>query len=189
MRSVNKWNIRGKDKVFENRIFTINNKSCLHPEKGVEWDFSVIDTYNWINVIALTDDDRFVLVRQHRLGNDELSIETPGGVIEEGEEPVDCALREFREETGYGGRSIHLLKSLWVNPAIMSNRISFYFIDGCEKLSEQELDEAEDIEVITPRIDELLVMLKSGAINHSLVITGLGLYFLSEHNRFGRVVI
>jgi len=186
---MNKWDIRSKNKVFENRIFTINDKNCLHPVKGVEWDFSVIDTFNWINVIALTEDDRFVLVKQHRLGSNEISIETPGGVIEDGEDPVDCALREFREETGHLGKSIHPLKSLWVNPAIMSNRISFFFIDGCEKNSCQDLDETEDIEVITPDLDELLGMMRSGVINHSLVMTGLGLYFLSEHNRFGKVVI
>ncbi len=184
-----KWKIRDTKKIFENRIFTINSNYSLHPEKGIEWDFYVIDTFNWINVIALTDDDRFVLVKQHRLGNDELSIETPGGVIEEGENPEACALREFREETGYEGRSIHLLKSLWVNPAIMSNKIHFYFIDGCKKSSAQDLDEAEDIEVLTPGLDELLSMTKTGVINHSIVMTGLGLYFLSEHNRFGKVVI
>ncbi|HPF05329.1 MAG TPA: NUDIX hydrolase [Spirochaetota bacterium] len=185
---MNKWHIRGKDKIFENRIFTIHNNNCHHPDKGVEWDFSIIDTYNWINVIALTEDNRFVLVKQHRLGSNELSIETPGGVIEDGEDPEACALREFREETGYEGQSIHLLKSLWVNPAIMSNRISFYFIEGCRKSSAQQLDEAEDIEVITPDIDELVKMIKTGEINHSIVMTGLGLYFLSEFNRFGQVV-
>ncbi len=186
---MNKWNIRGNSRVFQNRIFTINNRNCLHPDKGVEWDFSIIDTFNWINVIALTDDNRFVLVKQHRLGSDELSIETPGGVIEEGEDPMACALREFREETGYEGRSIHLLKTLWVNPAIMSNRISFYFIDGCRRSSQQELDEAEDIEVLTPDVDELLQMMKTGVINHGIVVTGIGLYFLSEHNRFGHITI
>lgn len=186
---MNKWNIKGSSRVFQNRIFSINNRNCLHPDKGVEWDFSIIDTFNWINVIALTEDNRFVLVKQHRLGSDELSIETPGGVIEEGEDPMACALREFREETGYEGRSIHLLKTLWVNPAIMSNRISFYFIDGCRKSSQQELDEAEDIEVLTPDISELLQMMKTGVINHGIVVTGLGLYFLSEHNMFGKVVI
>ncbi len=189
MRSMNKWHIRSKDKIFENRIFTIHNNNCLHPDKGVEWDFSIIDTYNWINVIALTDDNRFVLVKQHRLGSDELSIETPGGVIEDGEDPEACALREFTEETGYEGKNVYLLKSLWVNPAIMSNRISFYFIEGCRKSSVQQLDEAEDIEVLTPDIDEIVRMIKTGEINHSIVLTGLGLYFLSEYNKFGQVII
>jgi len=71
----------------------------------------------------------------------------------------------------------------------MSNRISFYFIEGCRKSSAQQLDEAEDIEVITPDIDELVKMIKTGEINHSIVMTGLGLYFLSEFNKFGQVII
>jgi len=182
-----KWEVRGTEKVFENRIFTVTSKNCFHPDKKVSWDFHVVDTFNWVNVIGLTDSDEFVLVKQHRLGTDELSIETPGGVIEPGEEAEACALREFTEESGYTGRSIHLLKSLQVNPAIMGNRISFYFIDGCVKSRAQKLDEAEEIEVLTVPARELVEMVRNGVISHSIVITGLGLYFLSEHNRFGTV--
>lgn len=184
-----KWQVRGTEKVFENPIFTINTKKCYHSGKNVSWDFHVIDTYNWINVIGLTDDDKFVLVRQHRLGTGEISIETPGGVIEAGEDPEACAIREFREETGYTGRSIHLLKSLMVNPAIMSNSISFYFIDGCVRTSPQDLDEAEDIEVLTIPAEQVAEMVRDGRINHSIVVTGLGLYFLSGYNRFRGVVL
>jgi len=100
---VNKWDIRGKDKIFENRIFTIHNNNCLHPEKGVEWDFSIIDTYNWINVIALTEENRFVLVKQHRLGSNELSIETPGGVIEAGEDPKPAPFASSARRQGTRG--------------------------------------------------------------------------------------
>ena len=182
-----KWEVRGENKVFENRIFTVTSKSCFHPEKKVAWDFHVVDTYNWVNVIGLTEEDEFILVRQHRLGTDEFSIETPGGVVEPGEEPEACAVREFSEETGYSGRSIHLLKSLHVNPAIMGNRISFYFIDGCVKTGAQSLDEAEDIEVLALPASRLIEMVRDGSIDHSIVITGLGLYFLSEYNRFGAV--
>ena len=183
-----KWEVRGTEKVFENRMFSVTTKQCFHPEKNVNWDFHVVDTFDWINVIGLTPDNKFVMVKQHRLGTDELSIETPGGVIEPGEEPGECAVREFREETGYTGRSVHLLKKLKVNPAIMGNSISFYFIDGCEKTSSQKLDEAEDIEVLAIDADRVAGMVREGSINHSIVITGLGLYFLSEYNRFGSVV-
>lgn len=184
-----KWEIRGRRKVYENRIFTMSTLDCFHPEKNVSWDFHVIDTYNWINVIGLTDNDEFILVRQHRLGTNEFSIETPGGVIEEGEDPETCALREFGEETGYAGRSIHLLKTLRVNPAIMGNRISFYYIDGCVKTCAQNLDEAEDIEVLAIPAERVIKMVKDGIIDHSIVLTGLGLYFLSEYNRFGKVIL
>ncbi|HPP95928.1 MAG TPA: NUDIX hydrolase [Spirochaetota bacterium] len=186
---MDKWKVKNTIKVFENRILSVIIKKCSHPDKSIEWDFSVIETFNWINVIALTRDNKFILVKQHRLGNDEISIETPGGVIEEGENPEECAIRELKEETGFEGEEIHLLKRLWVNPAIMTNTISFYFIDKCHKISDQNLDIAEDIEVITADVFEVKEMLGNGEINHSIAVTALSLYFLSEYNKFGQIII
>ena len=183
-----KWEIRKQKKDFENRIFTIRNLDCINHRKNVTNDFYVIDTFNWINVVALTADGRFILVKQHRLGSDEISIETPGGVIEGDEDPADCAVRELREETGYTGKKVHLLKSLWVNPAIMSNRITFYLVEDCELTAPQELDPAEEIEVITVALDELTDMMRNGTFTHSIAVTGIGLYFTSQYNRFGRVI-
>jgi len=182
-----KWEIRERKTDYRNGLFNIRKLDCLHNKKKIQHDFFVIDTYSWINVIALTPDGKFILVKQHRLGTDEISIETPGGVIDDGESPEDCAVRELREETGFAGKSVHLLKSLWVNPAIMSNRINFYLIEDCVLSSTQDLDEAEDIEVITVTADELSEMIGSGSFTHSIAVTGIGLYFLSSHNRFGQV--
>jgi len=183
-----KWEIRDSKRVYENRIFSVRSLDCRHNKKNVQNDFFVMDTFNWINVIALTTDGKFILVKQHRLGTDEISIETPGGVIDEGEKPEECAVRELREETGFIGKSVHLLKSLWVNPAIMSNRISFYLVEGCEPSASQDLDEAEDIEVLTVNVDELTAMITNGTFSHSIALNGLGLYFLSSHNRFGKII-
>jgi len=185
---MSEWKVKLVQKVYENRNFQIRKNICFHPLKNVEHDFFVIDTFNWMNVVAITPDDKFVLVKQHRLGSNEEMIEIPGGVIDLDEKPADSAVRELAEETGYCGGTIVPLKKLWTNPAMMSNKISFFLIDGCTREQCQNLDPAEDIEVITATKDEVVEMLKNGEINHALSVTALTLYFLSEHNRFGRII-
>src|SRR5258707_310836 len=66
------------------------------------------DTYtfvcpDWASIAAVTREGKFVLVRQYRPGINGPSLEVAGGLIDRGEEPGAAALRELREETGYGG--------------------------------------------------------------------------------------
>lgn len=174
-----KWIKKAEHELFRKRIFALKDIECYHPEKMVNHTFFTIDTYDWINVVARTDDGRFVMVRQHRLGTDEITLETPGGIIEGNETPRDTALRELREETGYEAAEIHLLKKLSANPAILNNYIHFYYAAGCRRIHAQDLDLSEDIEAVSFTRDEIMEMISSGAINHSVVITALYLYFLS----------
>ncbi|MCP4136032.1 MAG: NUDIX hydrolase [bacterium] len=176
-----KWITKNKKQVFHKRIFTLNDLECYHPGKSVSHNFFILDTNDWINVVALTEEGHFIMVKQHRLGTDSITIETPGGVIESDESAQNTALRELLEETGYEPEEIFLLKKLSANPAIMNNYIHFYFASGCKKKSEQNLDHAEDIDIVTFPADEIISMIKKGSIEHSIVITALSLYFMSEH--------
>lgn len=174
-----KWIKKSEHELFRKRIFALKDIECYHPDKDVTHTFFTIDTHDWINVIARTEDDRYVMVRQHRLGTDEITLETPGGLIEGDESPRDTALRELREESGYEAAEIHLLKKLSANPAILNNYIYFYYATGCRRLHDQELDLSEDIEVATYTRDEIMEMISTGVINHSVIITAFYLFFLS----------
>lgn len=176
-----KWIIHNKGEIFKKRIFTINNLECFHPGKNISHNFYIIDTPDWINVIALTQDNRFILVKQHRLGTDEITIETPAGLIERGEEPEIAARRELLEETGYGADDLILLKKLSANPSIMNNYIYFFLATGCAKISEQNLDKSENIDILLLTASDILDNIKSNAINHSIIITAFSLYFLSPY--------
>ncbi len=175
-----KWITESQDELYKGRIFSLYDNRCYHPVKRVEHNFYVLKTYDWINVVALTEANEIILVKQHRLGTDELTLETPGGIIEKNETPEDTALRELEEETGYKSEKIILLKKLSANPAILNNYIYFYLALGCKQLSHQILDSAEDIEIQVCSMAELKAMINSGAIDHSIVITALSLYFLSD---------
>ncbi len=177
-----KWIQKRSLEINEKGLFKLKTAEYYHPQLDVTYDFSMVETNNWINVIPLTEDKKFIMVKQHRLGTDEITIETPGGVIEKDEEPEKTALRELMEETGYKPERIHFLKKLSANPAIMNNYIYFYFAENCRKIEGQNLDNIEDIEIELFDIDEILRMIESGKIDHSYVITALSLFFLSKHN-------
>jgi ADP-ribose pyrophosphatase len=180
---MNKWKILARNTVYKSGIFKIESLQCHHEHKGVTHDFFVLNTQDWINIIALTGDDRLIMVEQHRLGTDEYTIETSAGLIEPGEQPEEAARRELLEETGFEPSELVLLKKCSSNPAIMNNYIHFYLATGCRKSATQNLDPAEDIDVHLYTHDEVFDLLKRGRINHSIIITALSLYFLSPHFR------
>ncbi len=172
-----RWIRKSEQELFRRRIFSVKDIECYHPGKEVTHKFFTLQSPDWINVVAKTPDDRFLMVRQHRLGTDEITLETPGGIVESGEPPETTACRELLEETGYEAGEIRLMKKLSVNPAIFNNYIYFYFAGNCRKKSAQALDLAEDIEVITYTAPEILELIGNGKINHTLIVTAFYLYF------------
>ena len=90
--------------VGDFRIFTIRTDLKVSPRTGREHDFYVIDSVNWVNVIAVTPDEKLVMVEQYRHGSNTVELEIPGGMMDPGETlPLATGLRELREETGYEG--------------------------------------------------------------------------------------
>lgn len=170
---MDKWIIKDTESVAKTQVIELIKKQCRHPRTEKEFDFYTIEAKNWINVVARTHDDRYIMVRQHRLGIDAVTLETPGGLIDEGESPEECARRELMEETGHQCATMRCVKKLAVNPAIMSNYIYIFFADGCRKVGDQRLDEAEDIEIVTLERDELVKILGEGGIENSLVVLAL----------------
>lgn len=173
-----KWTIKNQTAVFDSNIFKVQSFSCFHPGKSIEHDFHILIMPDWINIVALTEDDKFIMVRQHRLGTNEFTLETPAGLIEKAEDPGAAAVRELMEETGYRPKNITLMKKLYANPAIMNNYIYFYLATGCSKIGKQNLDLVEDIEVNLYSKQEVRAMMQDGRINHSIIITALCLYFM-----------
>ena len=162
------------------RIFEVRSQHFRHPKDGREGDFYVLNTSDWVNVLALTPAEEIVMVRQFRYGSRELSLETPGGVIEKGEDPVVAGLRELREETGFAGKSARLLSECRPNSAILSNRCFFALVEKVEKVDEVAFDPNEEIETVLVPLDEIPELIRSGEISHSLALNALFLLFMER---------
>lgn len=168
-----RWIRGGSKSLLKTRIFEVNAVSYRHAGRKAERDFVVIDSSDWVNVVALTKDLRMVLVKQFRFGTDAFSLEIPGGIIDKGEDPVEAGLRELREETGYAGESARLLASVHPNPAIMNNKVHFVLVENATLTHDLDWDPDEELEVELHPVDDVLTMARTGKITHSLIIAAL----------------
>ena len=78
-------------------ILRVHEDWFVDPRDGTEHPRAIIDADDWANVVALTPDDKVVMVRQFRFGSQSDSLELPGGVVDAHETPVQAAARELEE--------------------------------------------------------------------------------------------
>jgi ADP-ribose pyrophosphatase len=140
---------------------------------GKVFEPMVFEFRPWANVLALTKDREAVLVRQYRHGVQEILLELPGGILEDGEEPSDGVKRELLEETGYGTSGMIQVGKLYANPAIQTNTMYCFLALDVEKVADQKLDETEELEVQLVPLEELIAMVKRGEFLHGLQVAAL----------------
>jgi 8-oxo-dGTP pyrophosphatase MutT (NUDIX family) len=128
---------------------------------------------DWCNVVAVTDEDEAVFVWQYRFGTDAISLEIPGGVIDDGERPEDAARRELFEETGYQAERLEPLLVLEPNPAIQGNRCFSFVARGVRPTGTTRFDPVEELETALVPVARIGDLLDSGQVTHALVYAPL----------------
>jgi len=156
------------------RIFKLRSDVCLSPRTGQEHDFYVLDSVNWVNVLAVTPDRQLVMVEQYRHGSNTVELEIPGGMMDPGEtDPVATAVRELREETGYEGENARRLGKIWSNPAILSNLTYTVLVENCRLKHPVKFDGGEDLVTRLVPVAEVPKLVADEKIGHSLVVVAL----------------
>ena len=131
-------------------------------------DATIFEFRAWANVLALTKDQDAVLIRQYRHGVRDVLWEIPGGVVEDEENPLEGVKRELLEETGYTASEFVQVGTLYPNPALQTNTMYSFLALNAERVTCQNLDHGEDIEVHLVPLAELVPMVKHGDILHAL---------------------
>lgn len=164
-------------------VLRVHQDVFRDPRDGSEHPRAIIDAGEWANVVALTPDDRVVMVRQFRFGSQADGLEIPGGVVDADETPEQAAARELEEETGFRAASIEPLGWLWPNPAHFTNKQHTFLATGCEQVHDGTPDGSEDLVVeLVPRSD-IPRLIETGEIRHALHVAALSLALVRWQGR------
>jgi 8-oxo-dGTP pyrophosphatase MutT (NUDIX family) len=159
--------------LVETWLFRLRRRRFRSVQTGQTHDFFVTELADGVHTIAVTPDDQVVLVSQFRAGSRRDSLETPGGLLEPGEDPGEAGARELLEETGYAGVPPESLGILRPNPALLSMAITTVVIRNARRVAEPRPDANEELSVVLAPVSEIPAMIHDGRIDHAVCVAGL----------------
>ncbi|MHC4899362.1 MAG: NUDIX hydrolase [Planctomycetota bacterium] len=171
--SLKPWEQLGEESLAQYKVFHVRKARRRSPRTGQDIGFFILDTVDWVNVVAFTKAQELILVRQYRHGTCEFALEIPGGIVHGDADAEAAARRELREETGYVPGEFVCIGRAAPNPAFLTNHITTFLATGCELSGELIQDQGEDLEVVLVPRDQIAPKVRAGEIDHALVLAGL----------------
>ena len=155
------------------KVFDVHRSTMESPLTGAAHPFFRIESPDWVNVVAMTEDDHFVMVRQFRQGSRMVTLEIPGGLIDPGETPEQAGARELLEETGFRAGRLESLGSLSPNPALFGNRVHMQVALDCVQVDEIRNDSTEHTTVELLPVSNIRDVVRQIGIDHALAVSAL----------------
>ncbi len=144
----------------------------------IKESYYVFEYPDWVNTIALTHDEQFVLVQQYRHGLGKTSFELCAGICDPDDlHPLTSAKRELKEETGFTGGEWSYWMSSCANPGTHTNMVHCYLAKGVVQTDAPELEPSEYLTVHVLDQTEVYDLLVNDKIVQSLHAAALWKYF------------
>ena len=161
-----------KETIFDGKILRVEKWQVTCPN-GQAAPREIVVHKGAAAVVPVYEDGTTLLVRQHRVSVDRVTLEIPAGKLDSwGEDPYDCAVRELEEETGLKAERFTLLTSVLTTPGFCTEKIAIYLAQGLTQ-GDMDLDEDEFLGVVRMPLEEAIDLVMRGEIRDGKTICGL----------------
>lgn len=176
-----KWKVIESTYLYRKPWLTVRRDRVELPNGNQIPEYYVFEYPEWINVIAITKDKKFVFVSQYRHGLGETSFELCAGVCDkEDASPLVSAQRELLEETGFGNGEWKEYMAISANPGTHTNLTHCFLATDVEQIDDQHLEDTEDLVVHILTFDEVLELLKTDRIKQAIHAAPLWKYVAEQ---------
>lgn len=173
-----KWNVEDSEILINRPPWLRARRDTVRlPDGRINREFYVLEYPDWVNVIAITTEGLFVVERQYRHGIGQTCLEICAGVMEKGESPLQAAIRELEEETGYVGGEWEEWMVLSGNASVTNNLTHCFIARGVHDSGRRHLDSTEDIKVELVTARQLYEIMLADGVKQSLMAAPLWKYF------------
>lgn len=177
-----KWTVLSSEYLSREPWFTVRRDHVKLPNGNEIPNYYIYEYPDWVCTLAITKENKFLLIRQYRHGHGKTSLELCAGVCDEDDaSPLISAQRELLEETGYGNGKWEEIMTTSANPSTHTNTTYCYLATDVEKISEQHLEPSEDITVYLLSLDELKEVLLKDEIRQSMHVATIWKYLAINH--------
>ncbi|MCU9810423.1 NUDIX hydrolase [Paraclostridium sp. AKS81] len=159
------------DRIYTGKVISLKVDTVEVPKKGYQ-KREIIEHPGAVGIVAITDDNKVLLVRQFRKAIEKVLWEIPAGKLEQGESPKDCAIRELKEETGYSANNMKLIHKFYTSSGFSNQKIYVYLATDLEK-GECCLDEDEFLELHEINLNDAYEMINKNDIEDAKTSIGL----------------
>jgi ADP-ribose pyrophosphatase len=161
-----------RERLLEGPAFNVA-RVTLMDDAGKEHIRDVVEHPGAACVIPMLDKDSVVLVEQWRPGAKKPLWEIPAGALDPGEDPMSCAARELREETGYTAGKLEHLFTMYPSPGILDEKMHIFLATELTE-GQQDLDGDEQIRVKVFSFKDLRIQIKANNMKDGKTIAALG---------------
>jgi ADP-ribose pyrophosphatase len=160
-----------REKRYQGHAFDVAKVHVRLPN-GRERDYDLVEHGNSVTILPLDDDGNIIFVTQHRIGAEGELLELPAGVLDPNENPLDCARREIREETGMAAEHFQKLGGFFLAPGYTDEYMTVFLATGLYK-APLDPDDDEFIKINSLPAADVYHLALEGKIHDSKTLAAL----------------